>query len=258
VDDNEGMVLVSLHGPQYFSYTIEHERREMGCYPDPETPADLWQPYLWGAPFDWKLKHQIGPVKVKSFGMDKTAVTNAQFARFLAATGYRPRHPENFLKHWPQGKMPPELADYPVVYVDLDDARAYAKWAGKRLPTETEWQMAAQGTDGRAWPWGKEFDAKRVNTTGKLMPALSLPEGRSPFGCYQMVGNAWELTESRRDDGHSRFVILRGGSYYKVEGSFWYAPSGPQPNTTHAKFLLLCPGLDRCATISFRCVIDLE
>jgi formylglycine-generating enzyme required for sulfatase activity len=143
-----------------------------------------------------------------------------------------------------------------VVYVDLDDARAYARWAGKRLPTEYEWQLAAQGTDGRLWPWGKEYDAKRVNTTGRTMPARSLPEGRSPYGCYQMSGNVWELTESERDDGHTRFLILRGGSYFRPEGSMWYRPGGPQPCNTHTKFLRIWPGLERCATIGFRCVMD--
>ena len=153
--------------------------------------------------------------------------------------------------------MPAGLADHPVVYVDLDDARAYAKWAGKRLPTEPEWHLAAQGTDGRAWPWGGDFDAARVNMTKSgTSPVRSHPNGRSPYGCYHMSGNVWEWTESVRDDGHTRFVLIRGGSHYKAEGSGWYTDGGPQPCTHHAKFLLMWPGLDRCATIGFRCVID--
>ena len=64
----------------------------------------------------------------------------------------------------------------------------------------------------------------------------------------------WEWTESERDDGHTRFVMLRGGSDYVPTGSGWYFPSGPQPITSHAKFLRLWPGLDRCATVGFRCV----
>ena len=71
-----------------------------------------------------------------------------------------------------------------------------------------------------------------------------------------MSGNAWEWTESERDDGHVRFAILRGGSYYKAEGSLWYAPGGPLPCTTHAKFLLMAPSVDRCSTVGFRCVVD--
>ena len=73
-----------------------------------------------------------------------------------------------------------------------------------------------------------------------------------------MSGNVWEWTESQRDDGHTRFAILRGGSYFQAAGSIWYTDGGPQPCDHHAKFLLLWPGLDRCATIGFRCVVDVE
>jgi formylglycine-generating enzyme required for sulfatase activity len=152
--------------------------------------------------------------------------------------------------------MPANLADHPVVYVDLDDARAYAAWCGKRLPTEPEWQAAAQGNDGREWPWGGAFDPAKCNPGGATLPVRALPEGRSPAGCHQMSGNVWEWTESVRDDGHTRFCMLRGGSWFRAEGSGWYVPGGPQPCTSHAKFLLLWPGLDRCSTVGFRCVKD--
>ncbi|MBN1420797.1 MAG: SUMF1/EgtB/PvdO family nonheme iron enzyme [Planctomycetes bacterium] len=237
---------------------IEHMARECGCYPDPGTPEEKWPEFLWGNPHDRTIRHDWGPVEVKPFFIDEAEVTNAEFQRFLDATGYRPEHPENFLKHWPDGKMPGEIADLPVVYVDLDDARAYARWAGRRLPTEEEWQLAAQGTDGRAWPWGGTFDPARANTTGRLLPARSIPEGRSPYGCFHMSGNVWEWTESARDDGHTRFVMIRGGSYFKAEGSIWYVPGGPQPCGSHAKFIRMWPGLDRCSTVGFRCVVDAE
>ncbi len=237
--------------------TIEHMRRECGCYPDPGTPPEKQIDFLWGSPFDGQIKHTIGPIKVRPFAIDEAQVSNADFKRFLDVTGYKPRHAESFLKHWPGATLPVELADHPVVYVDLDDARAYAKWAGKRLPTEPEWHLAAQGTDGRTWPWGKTFDATKC-ANGGTAPVRSHPEGRSPYGCYHMSGNVWEWTESCRDDGHTRFCIIRGGSYFKAEGSIWYVPGGPQPCTSHAKFLLMWPGLDRCATIGFRCVVDVE
>ncbi len=252
----QGMVLV----PQTsLRMTIEHQRRECGCYPDPDAPEDRLDEFLWGSPHDGTIKHEIGPFEVGPFFIDEAEVSNADFKRFLDESGYRPKHPENFLKHWPDGKMPDEMADHPVVYVDLDDARAYARWAGKRLPTEAEWHLAAQGKADLAWPWGPQFDPSRCNTTGdRTMPVRSLPEGRSPYGCYHMSGNVWEWTESERDDGHTRFAIIRGGSYFNAEGSGWYVSGGPKPCTHHAKFLLMWPGLDRCATIGFRCVADTQ
>jgi formylglycine-generating enzyme required for sulfatase activity len=235
---------------------LDHMRRECGCYPDPNTPAEKAQDFLWGSPHDGRIVHDYS-VPTPPFFIDEAEVSNAEFKRFLDETNYRPKHPENFLKHWPNGVMPPKLAEHPVVYVDLDDARAYAKWAGKRLPTEMEWQFSAQGTDEREWPWGKEFDPARCNSGGQgTMEVRSLPEGRSPFGCYHMAGNVWEWTESERDDGHTRFAILRGGSWFEAKGSVWYVPGGPQPCTSHTKFLLMWPGLDRCGTVGFRCVKD--
>lgn len=236
---------------------IEHIRRECGCYPDPGTPEEKWKDFLSGYPFDGKIVHDIGPVTVAPFFMDEAEVTNAEFKKFLDESGYRPKHAENFLKHWPESRMPVEIADLPVVYVDLDDARAYARWAGKRLPTEEEWHLAAQGADGRKWPWGNEFDPAKCNGGSGPVPVRSYPEGRSPCGCYNMAGNVWEWTESERNDGHTRFVMVRGGSFFKAEGSVWYADGGPQPCTHHAKFIRMWPGLDRCATIGFRCAADL-
>ena len=191
--------------------------------------------------------------------MDETPVTNAQFAGFLTASRYRPRHPENFLKHWPDGRPPSGREDHPVVYVDLDDARAYASWAGKRLPTEDEWQYAAQGLDGRKYPWGGHWETGRCNdgTTGSTTPVKAFPSGRSPFGCYDMCGNVWEWTESERTDGRTRFCIIRGGAFFDAKGSNWYVDGGPRPANFATKFILMWPGLDRCSTIGFRCAADL-
>ncbi len=198
-------------------------------------------------------------VALASYAIDLTPVTNAQYAAFLQATGYQPKDAHNFLKHWREGRVPVGLEDHPVVYVDLEDARAYARWAGKRLPTEEEWQYAGQGADGRSYPWGNEWQAGRCNDgrSGGTTPVTAFPEGRSPFGCWDMCGNTWEWTESERSDGRTRFCILKGGSFYKAVGSDWYADGGPQPCDFAAKFLLMWPGLDRCATIGFRCVVDL-
>lgn len=153
----------------------------------------------------------------------------------------------------------PGAEDHPVVYVDLDDARAYATWAGKRLPSEEEWQYAAQGPDGRRYPWGNVMKEGCCNGGGYggTTRVTAFPAGKSPFGCYDMCGNTWEWTESERSDGRNRFVMIRGGSYYWAHASIWYTDGGPRPNNFAVKMLLMWPGLDRCATVGFRCAVDL-
>jgi len=197
-------------------------------------------------------------VDLQRYAIDHTPVTNRQFADFLSASGYKPAHPEHFLKHWNQGAPPPGKLDHPVVYVDIGDARAYARWAKKRLPTEEEWQYAAAGPAELRYPWGKLMEPGMCNGSNTdTTPVTEFPGGRSPFGCYDMCGNTWELTESVRTDGRTRFCILKGGSFYQATGSEWYTDGGPQPNQFASKFPLMWPGLDRCSTIGFRCAVDL-
>ena len=147
-----------------------------------------------------------------------------------------------------------------MVYVVLEDARAYAAWAGKVLPTEEQWQYAAQGPSALRYPWGEVMESGRCNggETGTTTSVTAFPDGRSPFGCYDMCGNTWEWTESERSDGLTRFCMIRGGCYYTAQGSHWYMDGGPQPANFAAKFVLMWPGLDRCATIGFRCVVRVE
>ncbi|HSV72440.1 MAG TPA: SUMF1/EgtB/PvdO family nonheme iron enzyme [Chthonomonadales bacterium] len=235
---------------------LRHERRECGCYPDPGAPPERADYWTYGTPFNEEIAHDY-TVVVNPFLMDERLVTNAEYAAFLQASGHRPRDPSAFLRHWPGGRPPGHLRDHPVVYVNLEDARAYARWVGKRLPTEAEWQLAAQGADGRRWPWGDAFDPARCNTTGTgTTPVHAYPTGRSPFGCYDMTGNVWQWTESERFDGWTRSAILRGGAWFEAKGSLWYVRGGPQPLDTHTRLLLFGPALDRGATIGFRCVKD--
>jgi formylglycine-generating enzyme required for sulfatase activity len=198
-------------------------------------------------------------VDIKSFAIDETPVTNSQYKEFIEHSGYTPRSGVNFLKHWVDGKIPSGKEEHPVVYIDLEDAKAYAKWAGKRLPSEEEWQFAAQGFKALNYPWGNEMEENRCNqhTNCETTAVKAFPGGISLFGCYDMCGNTWEFTGNEYSDGRSRFVMLKGGSCFKAGGSYWYADGGPQKNNFIAKMLLMWPGLDRCATIGFRCAVDL-
>ncbi len=128
-------------------------------------------------------------VTLPAFLIDKYLVTNAQYAKFVAATSHRPP------LDWKDGKIPQGEAMRPVTMVTWFDARDYAKWAGKRLPTEAEWEKAARGTDGRLWPWGNKMDPKRLNTyyyVGSSTNVNVYPSGASPYGAMDMAGNADE------------------------------------------------------------------
>ncbi len=247
-----GMVEVP---PATVELSIEMRVRECGYYQSTPPPdEDL------GDSYGFRVHRFRRSVALARFAIDETPVTNADYASFLRASGYLPRQRENFLKHWQRRGPPAGKEQHPVVNVDMDDARAYATWAGKRLPTEEEWQFAAQGGDGRKYPWGNHMEPGRCNggETGDTTPVKAFPQGRSPFGCYDMCGNVWEWTESERSDGHTRFCIIRGGAFFEARGSGWYANGGPRSSDFAAKFLLMWPGLDRCSTIGFRCAVDLD
>ncbi|MGC9452573.1 MAG: formylglycine-generating enzyme family protein [Oceanipulchritudo sp.] len=197
--------------------------------------------------------------RVSGVAIDAFPVTNAQYAAFLEATGYRPADPRNFLKHWTAGRPPAGKENHPVVNVSLQDARAYARWAGKRLPTEEEWQRAAQDAVGNTWPWGDEAPEGRCNSgPSGTTPVDAFPGGRTPSGVWDMSGNVWEMTESERSDGHTRYQILKGGSWYAVKSSHWLFDTGARPADWGAKHILLCEAWDRCETIGFRSVVDLD
>ncbi len=197
-----------------------------------------------------------GPRRLNMLGfhIDRYEVTNADFKQFIDATGYAPDDPHNFLRHWANG-FPEALADHPVTWVSLDDARAFAVWEGKRLPTDIEWQWAAQGSDGRDYPWGNTFNADYCNSdTHGTTPVHAYPANVSPFGVGDLVGNVWEWIDVICSDGWHEWCFLRGGSYYQAKGSIWYVEGGAQTVRHHHKFLLLAPSLDRSGTVGFRCV----
>jgi iron(II)-dependent oxidoreductase len=197
---------------------------------------------------------------VDSFWIDRYPVTNADYKKFLDATRYHPADDLNFLRDWRNGAYPGGWADKPVTWVSLEDAEAYARWAGKRLPHEWEWQLAAQGGDGRLYPWGDQWNPRAVPAPdkGRTMrgpdPVPAHPEGASPSGVMDLVGNVWQWTDTFEDD-HTRAAVLRGGSYYQPQGSLWYFPQAYKLNE-HGKLLLMAPSMDRSGAVGFRCVQD--
>ena len=220
-------------------------------------------------------------MQIKPFYMDKYPVTNAEFKKFLDAAKYHPKDDLNFLKDWKNGAYPEGAANKPVTWVSMEDARAYAAWAGKRLPHEWEWQYAAQGNDNRGYPWGNcDWLTPQIPggmptcgsvlggsqtyaptpDKGRVMLAANdvdaHPKGASPFGVMDMVGNVWQWTDEYVDD-HTRAAILRGGSHYQPQGSVWYFPQAYR-NDQHGKLLLMAPSYDRSGAVGFRCVKDAE
>ena len=148
---------------------------------------------------------------------------------------------------------------YPVVYVSYEDMQAYAKWAQKRLPTQAEWQLAAQGQDNRKWPWGDEFHGTYCNNSFyRPTPVDAFPKGQSPYGVFDMVGNVWQMTNDMYFNGTNYFTVIRGGSYYKPESSWWYIQGGPQSLDKTQILLMVSPGFDRSPTVGFRCVKDID
>jgi len=201
-------------------------------------------------------------MQMKAFHMDRHSVTNAQFKRFLDASGYAPRDAHNFLRDWDNGAPRAGWENKPVTWVALEDARAYAAWAGKRLPHEWEWQYAAQGSDGRLYPWGNDWRADAVppvNRERRLVPPADVdahPQGASPFGVEDLIGNVWQWTDEYADE-HTRAGILRGGSAYQPQTSHWYFPQAYRLDQ-HGKYLLMAPSKDRSGMLGFRCVVDAE
>ncbi len=246
-----GMVRIdAFTGPQQRIFRV----RETGCYTSTD-PGFINEVYP-------ALHHNVTLQIYEEFPpflIDEVPVTNRMFRAFLEASGYAPANRENFLRHWNHHEIPHGKEDHPVVYVNLADARAFALWAGKRLPTEGEWQFAGQGSDRRRYPWGNHWSEGKANggETGDTTPVRTFPEGISPSGCYDLCGNVWEMTESEYLDQRNRFCILKGGSFYQAKGSGWYFDGGPQTLDFSAKMILIAPGLDRCSSVGFRCAADL-
>jgi formylglycine-generating enzyme required for sulfatase activity len=194
------------------------------------------------------------------FYIDRTLVTNAEFKTFLIAAHYHPQDGHNFLRDWAGGNYFQGWDHKPVTWVSIEDARAYAAWAGKRLPHEWEWQYAAQSADGRIYPWGNDWNSQAVppedhgRTAAPPATVGAFPLGASTFGVLDLIGNVSQWTDEYRDE-HTRAAVLRGGAAYRTRGSIWYFPQTYRLDE-HEKYLLMSPGRDRAGTIGFRCVVD--
>ena len=199
--------------------------------------------------------HEVAqrPLQLGEYWIGRAPVTNAQFARFVEATRYRTTAEETgFARVWAGGRWvdvekaywrrpegPRSAIDdrlhHPVVAVSWYDAQAYCEWAGLRLPSEKEWEKAARGTDGRAYPWGNERPAaQRANYGGRAGTTTAVgefsPAGDSPFGLVDAAGNVWEWTTSSAGDGDSQKRIARGGAWPSDERNLrvtWRADVDP-------------------------------
>jgi iron(II)-dependent oxidoreductase len=165
-----------------------------------------------------KPKHAV---TLKAFFMDKTEVTNAEYKKFVEATNHAAP------PHWKNGAFAEGQANFPVVQVSWQDANDYAKWAGKRLPTEAEWEAAARGVEGRRYPWGNEWKDGFANIeAGSLQEVGRFASGASPDGALDLIGNVWEWTADafalypgstgkmpEGIDPAQSYRVIRGGAY---------------------------------------------
>jgi iron(II)-dependent oxidoreductase len=216
-----------------------------------------------GFQYPWESvarRHHRHTLHIDAFYIDRTPVTNAQFKQFVDESHYCPADDHHFLKHWLDGAPRLGWENKPVTWVSIEDARAYCAWAGKRLPREWEWQYAAQGNDGRLYPWGNSWDINAVppvNRQRNIVPPDDVdahPLGASPFGVLDLVGNVWQWTDEFIDE-HTRAAVLRGGSGYQPQSSHWYFPQAHRLDQ-HAKYLLMAPCKDRSGCLGFRCAVD--
>lgn len=188
-------------------------------------------------------------VHVEGYFIDQTETTVGRWHQFVKATGHRSKSKETS-RHFDQ----PDKQDLPAGEITWDEAKAYAAWTGRRLPTDAEWEKAARGTDGRLYPWGNDPPTEAHGHFGdkKHRPQLyvkvgSFPKGASPYGALDMVGNQYEWTaewmepypgnpqaERMKDYAGKKNVVLRGGSWYHGWISFYAAKRfGLRPDETY-------------------------
>jgi iron(II)-dependent oxidoreductase len=205
------------------------------------------------APSDWQPEHTI---KLSSYYMDKYEVTNKQYSDFCIATNTA------LPQFWGMNEFRsgPDFPDFPVVGISFFDAEKYAKWCGKRLPTEAEWEYASRGgLVGKSFPWGDQVDSTKVNYWKKYKGILKVGSFQpNAYGLYDITGNVWEWTTDFYSDNYyavspsenpkgperGRFKVIRGGSWH----------SGPMCVQTYYRNGLSPSWVD--IGVGFRCVKD--
>jgi formylglycine-generating enzyme required for sulfatase activity len=269
-DDGAELVFVPPGGFWMGSTEAEADLARDECRRRPVQQHHCGKPHRLEMPRHW--------VEVSAFFIDRYEVTNALFGAFVHATGHRTtaeiegwafvaertsegvdwRQTPGATWRSPRGPGTASLRDHPVVHVTWDDAAAYCRWAGRRLPTEAEWEKAARGPDGRRYPWGDAWDPTRANgalTVGGTTPVDTYPPGASPYGAQDMAGNVQEwVQEWFGADYYARSPTRdpRGpstGEFRMVRGGTWsYEPFFL--STTWRSYL---QGDNRHAHIGFRC-----
>ena len=237
--------------------------------------------------YEWESqpsRYHMQYLHVPEYWLDTTPVTQGAWAKYLAANKTAlPDDRYHYLKNWdwsnPNEPKPSAGNDaLPVTYIGMDEARAYCKSVGKRLPHEEEWLFAANGGGNSTapYPWGSDDPTKDPmkympqQVTGNVFPGPEhvgkYPAGNSPFGVQDLIGNVWQYTDEYQDT-HTRSVIVKGGTNYRPSSSMWYFPMigtgncgvghcGSFQNKLHNKYFLMNSRYERAGTLGFRCAAD--
>lgn len=233
--------------------------REYGYRLDEERGSTVARRYQWFANEERRL------LSLPAYYIDRYLVTNADYKAFIDATGSPPPyvdqatwesygliHPYKTVQRflWKGNRFPPGRGKHPVVLVTQAEAMAYCRWRGARehrslrLPTEAEWEKAARGPEGNIFPWGNTFDPRRLNSADggpyDTVPVGSYPNGKSPYGVYDMAGMVFEWTATPCPYDTSK-VIVKGGSW------------DDYPGVTRAAARHCRPATLRHILIGFRC-----
>lgn len=177
--------------------------------------------FIMGSDDRLRDEKPLHAVYIRAFYIDRFEVTNEDYRKFISASGYHA--PDN----WEDGRYPSGKGKHPVIFVNWNDADAYCKWRGKRLPREREWEKAARGDDGRIYPWGNKWDMNKSNNPLRghegTMEVGSFEAGKSPYGLYDMSGNVWEWvddyylphpgSDSISPEFGQKYRMLKGGSW---------------------------------------------